>query len=62
MVNEPLTQAELFRKVCVQLEQEGYVGDDFYPSVVEREAIVSTMLGEGIALPHSLGLLAKKPW
>jgi mannitol/fructose-specific phosphotransferase system IIA component len=36
------------------------VGDDFYPSVVEREAIVSTLLGEGIALPHSLGLLAKK--
>jgi len=36
------------------------VGTDFYPSVVEREAIVSTLLGEGIALPHSLGLLAKK--
>jgi hypothetical protein len=28
--------------------------------VVEREAIVSTMLGDGIALPHSLGLLAQK--
>ena len=28
--------------------------------MVEREAIVSTMLGDGIALPHSLGLLAKK--
>lgn len=27
--------------------------------MVEREAIVSTLLGEGIALPHSLGLLAK---
>ncbi len=36
----------------------GYVGAD-YPSLVEREAIVSTLLGEGIALPHSLGLLAK---
>ncbi|XOQ12110.1 MAG: Mannitol/fructose-specific phosphotransferase system, IIA domain [Serratia liquefaciens] len=60
VVNEPLTQAQLFQKVCSQLEREGYVGDDFYPSVVEREAIVSTLLGEGIALPHSLGLLAKK--
>ncbi|MNE75253.1 Mannitol-specific phosphotransferase enzyme IIA component [compost metagenome] len=60
LVNEPLTQAELFQQVCRQLEQEGYVGEDFYPSVVEREAIVSTLLGEGIALPHSLGLLAKK--
>ena len=28
--------------------------------MVEREAIVSTMLGDGIALPHALGLLAKK--
>jgi mannitol/fructose-specific phosphotransferase system IIA component len=36
------------------------VDSDFWPSVEEREAIVSTMLGEGIALPHSLGLLAKK--
>ena len=26
----------------------------------ERESIVSTLLGEGIALPHSLGLLANK--
>jgi mannitol/fructose-specific phosphotransferase system IIA component len=60
IVNEPLTQEQLFSKVCAQLEQEGYVGSDFYPSVVEREAIVSTLLGEGIALPHSLGLLAKK--
>lgn len=60
IVNEPLTQEQLFNKVCTQLEQEGTVGSDFYPSVVEREAIVSTLLGEGIALPHSLGLLAKK--
>jgi len=28
--------------------------------VEEREAIVSTMLGEGIALPHALGLQARK--
>ncbi|MEN4906731.1 BglG family transcription antiterminator [Rahnella bonaserana] len=60
IVNEPMTQAELFRHVCSQLEEEGYVDQAFYPSVVEREEIVSTMLGEGIALPHSLGLLAKK--
>ncbi|WP_127959827.1 BglG family transcription antiterminator [Serratia microhaemolytica] len=60
VLNEPLTQQQLFAKVCRQLEQEGYVDSDFYHSVVEREAIVSTVLGEGIALPHSLGLLAKK--
>ncbi|WP_037377295.1 transcription antiterminator [Serratia sp. M24T3] len=59
-LDEPMTQAQLFRKVCSQLEEEGYVDEEFHPSVVEREEIVSTMLGEGIALPHSLGLLAKK--
>lgn len=60
VINEPVTQQQLFSRLCEQLEQEGYVGEDFYPSVVEREAIVSTMLGEGIALPHSLGLMANK--
>ncbi|MCB5302266.1 BglG family transcription antiterminator [Yersinia bercovieri] len=60
IIDQPITQAQLFEKVCGQLEAEGFVDADFYPSVVEREAIVSTMLGEGIALPHSLGLLAKR--
>ncbi|CNG00275.1 putative transcriptional regulator [Yersinia enterocolitica] len=60
IIDQPMTQEQLFKKVCSQLEEEDFVDGDFYPSVVEREAIVSTMLGEGIALPHSLGLLAKK--
>ncbi|MFP2507097.1 BglG family transcription antiterminator [Buttiauxella gaviniae] len=60
VVDEPMTQQELFSTLCQQLEGEGYVVADFYPSVVEREAIVSTVLGEGIALPHSLGLMANK--
>lgn len=60
VVDEAMTQQQLFSTLCGQLEREGYVGADFYPSVVEREAIVSTMLGEGIALPHSLGLMANK--
>lgn len=60
IINEPMTQAGLFQMLCQQLEQEGVVDNDFCDSVEEREAIVSTMLGEGIALPHSLGLLARK--
>lgn len=60
VIDEPMSQQQLFSSLCEQLEGEGYVGADFYPSVVEREAIVSTMLGEGIALPHSLGLMANK--
>ncbi|MCT4715127.1 BglG family transcription antiterminator [Enterobacteriaceae bacterium H18W14] len=60
VIDEPMSQQQLFSTLCEQLEREGYVGEDFYPSVMEREAIVSTMLGEGIALPHSLGLMANK--
>ncbi|WP_440029004.1 BglG family transcription antiterminator [Chromobacterium amazonense] len=55
-----MSQAQLFRTLCEQLQDEGYVDGDYYPSVVEREAILGTMLGDGIALPHSLGLLARR--
>lgn len=60
VIDQPLDRPALFRQLCQQLEQEGYVDAQFCPSVEEREAIVSTMLGDGIALPHSLGLLAQK--
>ncbi|MGL5554611.1 MAG: PTS sugar transporter subunit IIA, partial [Aeromonas veronii] len=60
VVKEPLTQAELFARICDQLEAEDLVESGFRASLQERERIVSTMLGEGIALPHSLGLLARR--
>ena len=43
-----------------QLESEQLVETGFRGSLHERERIVSTLLGEGIALPHSLGLLARR--
>lgn len=60
LINEPIDQQTLFRELCQQLNNEGFVGHEFVDSVIEREAIVSTMLGDGIALPHALGLMAKK--
>lgn len=60
IIDREIDRSELFRQLCDRLENEGIVDETFYPSVEEREAIVSTMLGEGIALPHSLGLLSKK--
>ncbi|KFC07192.1 putative BglB family transcriptional antiterminator [Trabulsiella guamensis ATCC 49490] len=60
VINTPMDQQTLFRELCDSLCEEGFVDAEFHASVVEREAIVSTMLGEGIALPHALGLLAKK--
>ncbi|MBJ3814134.1 BglG family transcription antiterminator [Shimwellia pseudoproteus] len=60
IIDQPISRQALFDKLCGQLEAEGYVDHDFLGSVTEREEIVSTMLGDGIALPHSLGLLAHK--
>ncbi|HFZ1296334.1 TPA: transcription antiterminator [Klebsiella aerogenes] len=60
VIDKSIDQQTLFAELCQQLQQEGFVDAEFHDSVVEREAIVSTMLGDGIALPHALGLLAKK--
>ena len=49
IIDKPIDQQTLFRELCEQLEAEGFVGAEFLDSVVEREAIVSTMLGDGIA-------------
>lgn len=55
-----IDQQTLLKTLCDQLHEEGFVDAAFLDSVIEREAIVSTLLGDGIALPHALGLLAKK--
>ena len=60
VIDAPMDRQTLFAELCQQLQQEGFVDAAFHASVVEREAIVSTMLGDGIALPHALGLLAQK--
>ncbi|MDE9495640.1 BglG family transcription antiterminator [Xenorhabdus bovienii] len=60
VIKEDITQEILFKTLCRKLRTGGYVREDFCPSLIEREAIVSTLLGENIALPHSLGLLALK--
>lgn len=60
ILDAPLTQQQLLDRVCTQLEAEERVEPGFRASLFEREAIVSTMLGDGMALPHSLGLLAKR--
>ncbi len=60
VIDTPIDRQTLFAELCQQLQEESFVDAGFYDSVVEREAIVSTMLGDGIALPHALGLLAKK--
>lgn len=62
VVDKPMDQQTLFAELCQQLLEEGFVDAEFHASVVEREAIVSTMLGDGIALPHSPGCWRKRRW
>ncbi|WP_318482296.1 BglG family transcription antiterminator [Photobacterium leiognathi] len=59
-IETPMTQHQLFAQLSAELEAKGIVPSHFHPSVIERENITSTMLGEGIAIPHSLGLCAKQ--
>ncbi|QFH68731.1 PRD domain-containing protein [Enterobacter sp. E76] len=60
IIEGAMDQQTLFKTLCDQLQDEGFVDGEFLDSVIEREAIVSTLLGDSIALPHALGLLAKK--
>ncbi len=60
VLEKPTTQAELLKTFSSHLTQDNITPTGFYNSVIERENITSTILGEGIAIPHSLGLLANE--
>ena len=49
---------EAIRVVGGRLVERGSVGEDYIDGMLEREATVSTYLGNGVALPH--GVLASK--
>lgn len=59
-VDEQIEQHQLFDLVCGHLESKGLVGAGYRDSLKEREVIVSTMMGEHIALPHSIELFAHR--
>lgn len=41
------------------LERRGYVGPNYIASMFEREEIVSTYIGHGVAIPHGIPALRK---
>ncbi|WP_162264922.1 PTS sugar transporter subunit IIA, partial [Salmonella enterica] len=55
-----IDQHTLFKTLCDQWHEEGFGDVAFLDSVSESEAIVSALLGDGIALPHAVGMVAKK--
>ena len=56
-----LSKEILLRKVCGRLFKEGYVKEEFYDSVMQREKVSSSALGGGIAVPHGMSQYVIKP-
>lgn len=56
------TKEQLLEQRIQNLYQEGIVSDplDFYASVMEREALGTTAIGSGIAIPHPMKLKTVK--
>jgi mannitol/fructose-specific phosphotransferase system IIA component (Ntr-type) len=51
-INEKLTQEAILEKACTILCKDGYVNKDFFESVISRENIEPTAIGNGVAIPH----------
>ncbi len=52
-VNQDVKDVEsLLHFMSSAMEMRGYVSNGFYDSVIEREKVTSTSIGNGIALPH----------
>ncbi|MBA3926774.1 BglG family transcription antiterminator [Listeria rustica] len=45
---------QVLRELARLLEKQGYVGEDYLPSIFERELVVPTFLGNGLATPHPI--------
>ncbi len=50
-----ITRDQAIQKAGERLVEEGYVTSDYIDAMFEREAIVSTYIGNGIAIPHGVG-------
>lgn len=60
-VNENIkSKKELIIKTCDILVKKGYVYEDFTSSVLNREKITSTSVGNNVAIPHGETDLVKK--
>ncbi|MBC1778897.1 BglG family transcription antiterminator [Listeria booriae] len=48
------TKNEILQDLALLLMQKGYVGEDYLSSIFEREQVVPTYLGNGLATPHPI--------
>ena len=50
-----MTRDEAITKAGQILIDSGYVGEEYIAAMFQREAIVSTFIGNGVAIPHGVG-------
>lgn len=51
----PVSRDEAIQKAGELLIESNYVGEEYIAAMFEREEIVSTYIGNGIAIPHGVG-------
>ena len=57
---ESVSKEEAIKRVGEILAKEGYVKEEYIQAMFEREEIVSTYIGMGVAIPHGVGEAKKE--
>ena len=60
-VIKKLTNSEILKAASDKLVEDGYVTEDFYSDVMQREEISSTAIGNKTAIPHGKSKNVLKP-
>jgi len=50
-----VSQEEAIKTAGEMLVRDGYVSTDYIDAMFEREEIISTFIGNGVAIPHGVG-------
>lgn len=57
---ESVSKEDAIKRVGEILAKEGYVKEEYIQAMLEREEIVSTYIGMGVAIPHGVGEAKKE--
>lgn len=60
IIDYEITSKELLRLSCTNLHELGYVKEGYYDSVLDREKIGSTEIGNGVVLTHGIPKLVNE--
>ncbi len=54
LVRHKTDRESILQEACRKLSTDGYVTEEFYKDVLERENIEPTTIGNGVAIPHGM--------